>query len=136
MSRYVNTNQSISDILSLISGIPVEQTYDFPVDMIDDEKTIVLYCQLPGLKNSDIAIDVFNNKINIQGQKHQDYDISTFSSACNHTTEIRYGKFERTITLPLSITKKESINVSYKDGMLKITIDKTIEETNRFSVSF
>jgi HSP20 family molecular chaperone IbpA len=36
--------------------------------------------------------------------------------------------------LPVSVTNKENVIVSYVDGVLKISVDKMKESQNRFSV--
>ena len=36
--------------------------------------------------------------------------------------------------LPISVTRNESVNISFNNGILIITIDKNIESSNRFSM--
>ena len=48
--------------------------------------------------------------------------------------EIIYGKFERQIIIPISVTNRESVKISSKNGVLIIVIDKEREERNRFSI--
>jgi len=56
------------------------------------------------------------------------------SGAVSRTREIIYGKFERKITLPISITQRDSVVVDVKNGVLTILIDKTVESLNKFSI--
>jgi HSP20 family molecular chaperone IbpA len=48
--------------------------------------------------------------------------------------EIIYGKFERHINLPISVTNRDSVKISSNNGVLIIVIDKTREGMNRFSL--
>jgi len=98
---------------------------NIPIDMIVEEKIITVYAETPCVSAENIDIDFFNNKLTLTIQKNRLYDPTT--------SEIKYGNFERTITLPISITKKETVSVSYEDGLLKIVINKANEEENRFS---
>jgi HSP20 family protein len=49
-------------------------------------------------------------------------------------SEIQYGKFQRVITLPISVTNQSSVSTSIKDGVLVLKVDKRVEQQNRFSL--
>jgi HSP20 family protein len=117
---------------TLLNNNPVQSSRSsnvlrFPIDIINEEKTIYIYAELPGVSKSDVEVDFFNNKLTISFEKIRSYDVP-------QTSEIKYGKFVRTLTLPICITRKETVTVCYKDGILKIKIDKLVEEENKFSV--
>lgn len=97
------------------------------VDIFNEEKTIYIYAELPGIAKETIDVDFYNNKLTLSAEKNRPYDEPEMS-------EIRYGKFSRTLTLPICVTKKEAVTVSYNNGVLKIRIDKLIEEENKFTV--
>ena len=97
------------------------------VDIVNEEKILTIYAEIPGIKKDKINIEFFNNKLTISGIKEKNYFSTQYP-------EILYGKFERNVLLPFSITKKESVNVQYDLGVLIIKIDKTIEEKNRFGI--
>ena len=99
----------------------------FPIDIVNEEKTIYIYAEVPGIDKNDIDVDFFNNKLTISFDKNRSYEPP-------QTTEIKFGKFERTITLPICITKRETVSVVYNNGVLKIKINKLVEEENKFSV--
>ena len=84
------------------------------------------YVELPGVVENSIGIDFFNNKISISGEKIKQHEVPYYKY------EIVYGKFNRQINLPLSVTNKENVNVKYENGVLILIIDKKKEEQHRF----
>lgn len=100
----------------------------FPIDVINDEKTIYIYGELPGIKKEDIKIDFYNNKLTVKAEKKCDYEGP-------EVAEIKYFPYERVITLPICVTSNRAVAVNYNNGVLKIVINKLVEEENKFSVS-
>lgn len=99
-----------------------------PVDIVDTVDNLYVYVELPGVTDNSIKVDIFNNKLIISGEKLKRY--TTHPSK----REIRYGKFVRNITLPLSVTKEGNVDVNYDNGILKLVIDKQMESNNRFVI--
>jgi HSP20 family protein len=124
-SALLNTpNYGVRNASNLNS---VRSKFKIPVDIVSDEKTIYIYGELPGIDKKDLVLDVYNNKITIQCKKNRSYGTPEKS-------EINYGEFETVIILPICVTKKETVTPTYENGVLKIKIDKLIEEQNKFSV--
>lgn len=101
------------------------------MDLLDNDDEISIYLMIPGVKNSSIDIDILNNRMMISGQRDIPYVENDFQV---RRTEINYGRFQRVITLPIGVTNQGSVSTSLKDGVLKVKIDKRIEQQNRFSV--
>lgn len=97
------------------------------VDIVQEEKIIYIYAEIPGVNKEDIDVDFYNNKLTITVERTRVYNEPNVS-------EIRYGRYERTLTLPICVTKREAVNVSYANGILKIKINKLLEEENKFSI--
>lgn len=123
----------VSDLAGLIPGMlgieyqmPTDD--DFPVDTIEEDNFIYVYAEIPGVNKENISIDFYNNSITIDINK-----LSPYNRVQNG--EIKYGKFSRTIILPICVTKKETVTVLYTNGVLKIKINKLVEEENKFSMS-
>ena len=86
---------------------------------------------MPGFDKDSISVDFFNNKLNIEGSKnHPSEDEGRVLS-----THIKYGKFSKGLSLPVGVTDRRNVDVSYKNGVLTITINLRAEEENKFSVS-
>lgn len=121
---------SIGDMLSTVSVSTRSSSrngYKIPVDIVNDSNYLYLYIEIPGVQKENIDVDFYNNKLTIIIDKIRAYDEPEVS-------EIKYGKFERVFTLPICVTKKETVSVSYTNGVLKVTINKAIEEENKFSL--
>jgi len=99
----------------------------FPVDIVNEEKTLYIYAEIPGVNKENIDIDFYNNKLTISIEKIRPYDNP-------EVTEIKFGKSERSLTLPICVTRKDAVCSNYNNGILKIKINKLIEEENKFSV--
>lgn len=132
------SNLNISDfVLELLrnNAVPIStnpinfnsNSKKIPIDMINDEKMIYIYAELPGIPEENIEIDIFNNKLTISADKKLNYNSP-------EVKEIKSGKFERTICLPICVTNKKTVVASLSNGVLKIEINKLIEEKNAFKL--
>ena len=107
---------------------PEESEWRPMVDISEDKNYIYVVVDIPGVLSSSIELNFFNNKIEISGERVNKNNGNIIKN------DINYGKFTREITIPLSITKKESVNYTNELGVLEIKIDKKIEEENKFSI--
>lgn len=97
------------------------------IDIVNTEEVIYVYAELPGVAKEHIDVDFYNNKLTIVADKtcpYQEPDLG----------EIAYGRVERTITLPICVTKSDTVSVIMKNGILCIRINKLVEEANKFKV--
>ena len=98
------------------------------IDIIDTQNNLYVYIELPGVSEDSINIDFFNNRLSISGEKINIHTDNAFKR------EIVYGKFKRTLTLPLSVTNQKNVDVKYVNGVLALTIDKKKESQNKFRI--
>ena len=87
--------------------------------------------QLPGVEKDDIEVEIDNDFMTITAeiQEEKEEKHEEEKNARYHTSEFRYGKYQRTISFDQPI-KCEDATAEYKNGILKITIPKqNIEET-------
>ena len=96
------------------------------IDIVETKNELYVYVEIPGVKESSIDVDFYNNKVVLSGEKIKKYNVEPSKK------EIFYGKFHRTIVLPVGVTNKNNVSIEYKNGILLITIDKQKEEQNRF----
>lgn len=99
------------------------------VDISENSTEFLVYVDIPGVKSDSIDIDFFNNNIIVKGDRKRPFTDTTLS--CN---EIKYGLFECYITLPIRVTRRESVNIITNNGVLIISINKDMEEYNMFSM--
>jgi HSP20 family protein len=83
---------------------------------------------VPGLKKSDLKIDVQGNMLTISSEKEE-----TKEEKDRRFTrkEYNYTSFSRSFTLPDEV-KQEKIEARYEDGILKLTLPRK-EEAKIFS---
>ena len=86
----------------------------------DDEKSITVEAELPGMESKDIDISLQNNMLVLQGEKRFEDEKKQGNY---HRIERSYGSFSRTI--PLSSTVDENnVKASFKNGVLTVTLPK------------
>jgi HSP20 family protein len=96
----------------------------FPAaELTETETYFALKLEVPGMKLSDLDIQVMADRVFIAGDRVSENKDKTIS-------EFRYGKFQRAITLPKTV-QNTKVTAEYKDGILKLTLPKTEAEKNR-----
>jgi HSP20 family protein len=97
------------------------------VDIAENDTQFEISAELPGLKKDAISIDLENGRLTISGErKFENKD----EGKNYHRVETSYGTFTRSFYLPDSINE-ETINATYTDGVLNITIQKQEEKIKR-----
>ena len=98
----------------------------FPrVDIADDEKSIRLIAELPGVKKENVKILLENGFLTMTGEKKNEFDANEEINVFRN--ERLFGKFERKFELPENINPDE-IKAKFENGLLKISIDKLVPE--------
>ncbi len=113
--EYNRSNQD-SDVLSTASFAP-------PVDIYEDEHKIVLKLEVPGIKESDLDIQLENNVLTVKGERKFENEEKEENF---HRIERRYGSFYRSFTIPNTVNG-ESVKASYDAGVLRIELEKRAE---------
>ena len=93
------------------------------LDLSESEDGFLVEMAIPGLKPEDLQITFENNVLTVKGQVHQAKDDK---KRTYHRTERRYGSFQRSITLPITV-KGDSIQAALTDGILRLEIPKAEE---------
>jgi HSP20 family protein len=82
---------------------------------------------LPGVKKSDIDVDVKNNIVTISGERKTKEEVKEEDY---YKVESSYGKFERSFTLPENVDA-ENIHAESEDGVLEVIIPKLAKVGNQ-----
>ena len=94
-----------------------------PVDIYEDEHTIVLKLEVPGIDEKDIDVRVENNTLTVHGERK----IEKEEKEENYRRiERQYGSFTRSFTLPSSVDLGQ-VSARYDQGVLKINLTKKAE---------
>ena len=90
------------------------------VDVKETEKAITVTAELSGIDKKDVDISVDQNTLMIRGIKQQEKE----EKRGGYTHQERaYGAFHRTIPFPCDV-KSETAKASFKNGLLKVEIQK------------
>jgi len=94
-----------------------------PVDIYEDEHSIQLKLEVPGIDEKDLDIKVENNTLTVSGERKFEKEEKEENF---HRVERRYGSFTRSFTLPNTVNT-EDIQADYNAGVLKIRLAKRAE---------
>lgn len=116
-------NKRFSDIIDEFFNDAVSTNHDSfvpSIDISESEDQFMISAELPGMKKDDIDISLENGRLSISGERNFEHEEK---GKTYHRVETKYGSFNRSFQLP-DYVDEESINASYNDGLLNITIDK------------
>ena len=90
------------------------------VDIAETDISFEFSFDLPGVKKSDLSIEMNNGNITISGERKMR---NNKNGKNYHSLESRYGKFSRSFELPTGINENK-IDAKFTDGILNISIPK------------
>src|ERR1700732_3565191 len=94
-----------------------------PVDIYEDEHSITLKLEVPGIDEKDIDVRIENNTLTVHGERKIEKEEKEENF---RRVERQYGSFTRSFTLP-STVDHENVQASYDKGILKISLAKKAE---------
>ena len=102
------------------------------VEVIQNKDNYKVKVQLPGVKKDNIEVELDNDFMTISAMTHEEKEEEqeTEHNKRYHTSEFRYGKYQRTVSFDQPI-KADEAKALYKDGVLCITIPKQNIETSK-----
>lgn len=111
--------ESFSTLTTSKAGMMVPE-----LDIHESKKNIKLRAELPGMERDNIGLTLQEGVLTLQGEKkfEQESDEENIP-----VVECRYGKFERSFTLPSSVDESQ-ITAKFKDGVLIILLPKLAEK--------
>jgi HSP20 family protein len=93
------------------------------VDVYEDEHSVTLKIEVPGIDEKDINISLENNVLTVHGERK----IEKEEKEENYRrVERQYGSFTRTFTLPTTVDG-EKVSANYDKGVLKVSLPKKAE---------
>jgi HSP20 family protein len=99
------------------------QSFAPAVDIYEDDGTITVQAQVPGVKAEDVHIDVENNVLTMSGERKLEREDKREGY---HRIESSYGSFTRSFVLPES-ANAEKVEANLSDGVLTVRIGKRPE---------
>jgi HSP20 family protein len=111
-----NRGDNSGDVMTTASFVP-------PVDIYEDEHKITLKLEVPGMKESDLDIQLENNTLTVKGERKLENEEKEENF---HRIERRYGSFFRSFTIPNTVNP-ETVKANYEAGVLRIELEKRAE---------
>jgi HSP20 family protein len=105
-------------------AIAVGKGWEPRVDLMEDERRLILKAEIAGVKGEDIQVLYIPDRhsILIRGVRREDGP----SGHCScHQLEIFYGEFAREIHLPDVSIDPQSMRAQYRNGFLLVMIPKS-----------
>ncbi|HEX5083597.1 MAG TPA: Hsp20/alpha crystallin family protein [Blastocatellia bacterium] len=93
------------------------------VDIYEDQNSITLEADLPGLKPGDFNLSIENYRLTLSGERKFEKEKRGDNW---RRVERSYGSFTRAFSLP-STVNVDAVNAEFKDGVLRITLPKKEE---------
>ncbi len=117
---FDNTFRSLG--VPSLAGAQEIKMFNPNVDIASTDKEYTITCEMPGLEEKDINLNVSPDGIlTISGEKRQE---TTDNRQDTHCTECSYGAFARTLSLPDDVDQSQ-IEARFKNGVLAITCPRT-----------
>jgi HSP20 family protein len=102
-------------------GNVITSTLFAPTDVSEDENSLQISMELPGVEPDNVRLSLENNTLTIRGEKRQQIDENNERV---HRFERVYGVFERTFVLP-STVDADKIEARFENGVLLVRIPKS-----------
>lgn len=135
LTRYNRSNDDLmskrfSDIMDEFFNEAVStrrNNFTPSIDISETDDQFLISAELPGMQKEDINIDLENGRLTISGERSfkKEEEGKKF-----HRVETRYGSFNRSFQLPDNVDE-ESIEASYEDGLLNISVDKDEDKVKK-----
>src|SRR6266853_2300703 len=89
-------------------------TFVPPVDVYEDEHSLVLKLEIPGVNEEDLNVSQENNILTIKGERKFEKEEKEENF---HRIERRFGSFARSFALPTTLDI-EGVQANYDNGVL------------------
>ena len=93
------------------------------VDMYETKDDLVLNFELPGVREKDVSLTITGDLLTVKGERSFDEELKNDNS---YHVERAYGKFERTVQLPMPV-QADRVKAVYRDGVLEVKLPKADE---------
>jgi len=118
INRLFDTSQSDLGSLPRLMG-----AWGPAMDLYEDKNNVTVRVEVPGMRKEDIEVELLEGTLTISGERKAP---EAFEDAEAHRQERFYGRFQRSVTLPVAVNR-DSVKASYTDGILTVTLPKAEE---------
>lgn len=97
-----------------------EMTWIPSVELQDTDENLILRAQIPGVEAKDLDVQVTRDAVFLAGEHRYENKAEQKGFL---RSEFRYGKFQRTIPLPVQV-RNDRVQAEFKNGILTLTLPK------------
>ena len=100
-----------------------QRTFMLWCDVIENKTSYLLKFDIPGLNKEQIKVDLHDGVLTVSGERREERKEEDKDHR-RHVTEVSYGSFLRTITVPQAV-ESERVEARYENGVLNVTVPKS-----------
>ena len=100
---------------------PYERAWNPSFEVRETKDAFMFKADLPGMKESDVDIEVHGNRLTISGKRSDEHEEKDGETV--YAYERSYGSFYRAFTLPDNVDT-EHVSCDLKDGVLTLAVPK------------
>ena len=88
------------------------------VDVFERDNRLVTRVDLPGMKKSEVSVEVTDGQLTLSGERKRESEETTNNV---YRREREYGSFYRSVPLPEGV-KLEDVKATFADGVLEVSV--------------
>jgi HSP20 family protein len=96
---------------------------EFPIDIYQDKKNLVVKAALPGVKPEELDITIADDILTIRGEHKEEQEAKEDDYIHR---ERYYGAFSRSVAIPTKV-KSDKAEATFEEGVLTLTLPKAEE---------
>jgi HSP20 family protein len=120
LTRMDPFESMVRDLMPTRSMLRPTSEPTIAIEVQEMDNAYLVTAELPGVKKEDIDISITGNQVTVNAESKQEKVAAGAKEWCS---ERWYGKFSRTIQLPLEI-EEQNADATYADGLLHLTLPK------------
>src|SRR6266702_950648 len=93
------------------------------VDMYETKDDLHIAFEVPGVREKEVSVSITGDLVTVKGERKWGSEQTDDSY---HRLERVYGKFERSVALPVPV-QADKVKAAYRDGVLEIRLPKAEE---------
>ena len=97
-----------------------EGVWQPPVDIYEDEHSVVIKAEVPDVELKDIEVKIENNTLTLRGERKHSSEVKKENY---YRVERYFGQFQRSFSLPQAIDQ-DKVQATCDKGILTITLPK------------
>lgn len=108
------------------------EKFDFSpsCEISEHEKSYEMKFDLPGVKKDQVKVEIDGDRLTVRAERKEEKEEK---SKKRHLSEISYGSYMRSFTLPHTIDEKK-VDARFEDGVLLVSVPKS-ESTKAKQIS-